>query len=124
MPQRTDGPVSSSLGTQLCLNFGGIPQLKDPNAWGLYDMIGNVFEWTSTLATLQAGGPYVDYGADLLRPDGVGALGWSPELRGGSFSGPPDVQSAGKSLGGVPREHAPDNGLRLVQTLPAATERR
>jgi len=98
--------------------------LKDPNAWGLYDMIGNVFEWTSTLATLQAGGPYVDYGADLLKPDGIGVLGWSPELRGGYFSGPPDVHSAGKSLGGVPREKGTGNGARLVQTLSAAAENR
>ena len=71
------------------------------------------------MATLQAGGPYVDYGADLLKPDGIGALGWSPELRGGYSSGPPDIQSAGKSLGFAAMTKGPDSGLRLAQTLPA-----
>jgi formylglycine-generating enzyme required for sulfatase activity len=47
--------------------------LKRPNAWGLFDMLGNVWEWC----------------ADLYRPYGGGALGDAASdvrvLRGGSW---------------------------------------
>ena len=104
-----------------CVNSGDSSHpvaLKDPNGWGLYDMIGNTSEWTAALATLQGGGPYVEYGADLHKPDGVGVLGLDPEDRGGLFFGPPDVQCAGMSLGNTPFYKGPGTGVRLVQTLP------
>ena len=82
---------------------------KTPNAWGLYDMHGNVWEWSlDWYAFALSGGPDplgADSGSDRVR-------------RGGSWSSSASYcRSAGR------RDRAPSSrnssiGFRLVRTLP------
>jgi formylglycine-generating enzyme required for sulfatase activity len=69
-----------------CFNSGGIAQevaLKKPNAWGLYDMHGNVREWVSDYF----GGSYsATPVVDPTGPSGSNAkLGFRRIVRGGGY---------------------------------------
>lgn len=68
---------------------------KLPNAWGLYDVLGNAFEWVNDPYEGQTPkGPLIDYGARLASNNsavirGGGAFAWPTLLR--SSSGPLDT---------------------------------
>ena len=74
--------------------------LKKPNAWGLYDMLGNVREWTAD--TFQANfyatspvddptGPQANYG-ERGQPGYAGGAGVAlPVIRGGAWPQPADL---------------------------------
>jgi len=84
---------------------------KKPNPWGLFDMLGNVAEWT-----LDAYGPYprVAEDEDPTGPaDGVTRI-----VRGGAWrSFKPAVRCAART--GTPRSHQLHHvGLRVVQEIP------
>jgi formylglycine-generating enzyme required for sulfatase activity len=68
--------------------------MKKPNAWGLYDMHGNVEEWLADWF-----GPY----PSVSQSDPAGpTTGTSRVLRGGEFRNPPgDLRSARRSGGGL-----------------------
>ncbi len=85
--------------------------LKRPNAWGLYDMLGNVAEWTR-----DAYGPYPAAEEDT-DPKGP-AEGSSRVVRGGAWrSFAPAVRCAART--GIPRSHQLHHvGLRVVQEIP------
>jgi formylglycine-generating enzyme required for sulfatase activity len=73
--------------------------LLKPNAWGLYDMHGNVWEWCQ---------------------DKFASGGERRVLRGGSFAnGPADCRSAFR-YGRSPEDRSSSFGVRLV--LPAGAE--
>jgi formylglycine-generating enzyme required for sulfatase activity len=85
---------------------------KQPNAWGLYDMHGNVWEWC----------------LDFFRPDyeGVPADGRPRReverasdvvSRGGSFRNPPGWVASGCRMGSFPDCSHGNNGFRLVCVL-------
>ncbi|MCK4872810.1 MAG: formylglycine-generating enzyme family protein [Phycisphaerales bacterium] len=66
--------------------------LKKPNAWGLFDMHGHVWEWCQDFAR-----PYDPAGAPLTDPQGP-VFGSSCVLRGGSWhDGPVCCRSAHRS---------------------------
>jgi formylglycine-generating enzyme required for sulfatase activity len=80
--------------------------LKLPNAWGFYDMHGNVWEWCRE--------GYAGYDADL-HDDPVGPLdGALRVVRGGSwfdYASPLRSASRGRD---VPSNRADDHGFRVV----------
>lgn len=115
-----DDPVLSPI-AWYCANGGNYThpggQLQ-PNGWGLYDMIGNAYEWGGSLATGGYGdGPYVDWGATW---EVHGCSGFHPtsliQTRGGAFSLWPQILRAG-GAGGDPIGGGPGMGLRLAQTV-------
>ncbi len=83
---------------------------KLPNAWGLYDMLGNVQEWIHDVNT----GRSPEYPAS----DPFGEIGIKENQRttmGGSLSQPSMLRAA---LGLPSVARSPADGFRLVRTLP------
>lgn len=80
-----------------------------PNAWGLFDMRGNVWEWVSDW--------YRDYGpAALVDPVG-GSKGTLRVMRGGGWHSTADALRATFRLGAPPEFRNSALGLRLAREL-------
>jgi len=79
-----------------------------PNAWGLYDMHGNVYEWCWDWCEDYASGLQTDpAGAD----SGIGRV-----HRGGSWIHPAEfVRSASREISGIPKSRNFCVGFRLVR---------
>jgi formylglycine-generating enzyme required for sulfatase activity len=81
-------------------NSGGVLHdvgTKDPNSWGLYDMIGNVWEWCWDVFDPQVYGPYRVF-------------------RGGGFSDPPHGCRASCRRKSHPTFVIDDLGFRLARS--------
>jgi len=98
---------------------------KKPNAWGLYDMLGNVREWTAD--TFQANfyasspvddptGPQANYG-ERGQPGYAGGAGVSlPVIRGGGWPHPEEAQRVSDRYHYFgPTLRLNDLGFRLVR---------
>ncbi|MBF0462989.1 MAG: formylglycine-generating enzyme family protein [Magnetococcales bacterium] len=85
----------------------------EPNAWGLYDMLGNVWEWVMDRHDSK-------YYAKSPRTDPTGpSTGPYMVYRGGSCSyGPRALRSANR-IGQAPDFRDADVGFRLARTIPA-----
>jgi formylglycine-generating enzyme required for sulfatase activity len=87
-----------------------------PNAWGLYDMYGNVWEWCLDWYSTHLGTAAVEDPKGPLSPDG----GANNLLRGASWAGSENgYQCRSAHRGGDTRYQRVDNyGFRLVRNLP------
>lgn len=80
-----------------------------PNAWGLYDMLGNVWEWT--------GDWFSTYSGTATDPIGP-ASGSRRVLRGGSFLDGASNARAAYRNDNVPSNRFSSYGFRLARTAP------
>ena len=114
-----DDPILSPI-AWYCANAADTTHpvgLKEPNGWGLHDVIGNATEWVASIYGMYVGGPHVDYGAELALGDGTQPIS-SVELRGGNFVCWPNLLAVGKKAPETPERRATGHGFRLAQTLP------
>jgi formylglycine-generating enzyme required for sulfatase activity len=85
---------------------------KSPNAWGLYDMSGNVWEWVwdrYAFAAYKKG-----FRVDPMGPN----AGRYRVIRGGSYDYRSSITRVATRLWDFPVRRSPNLGLRLVRTIP------
>jgi formylglycine-generating enzyme required for sulfatase activity len=96
-----------------CANSGNnthAPGTKRANAWGIYDMHGNVWEWVWDWAAPYGTAPVTD-------PIGPSS-GTQREARGGSFYAAPYSCRSALRGPGVPDSTYNDTGFRLARSIP------
>ena len=81
---------------------------KEPNAWGLYDMSGNVWEWCHDWY-----GPYPS--GSVIDPTGPDS-GMARVLRGGSWFSYPSICRSADRFDNTPVARYDNIGFRVVQT--------
>ena len=83
--------------------------LKKPNAWGLYDMHGNVFEWCQDW--------HADYPSAAVTDDPTGpASGSYRVIRGGGWYSSADYCRSAIRVRDFPSERNDDVGFRVVRS--------
>ena len=89
---------------------------KEANAWGLFDMLGNVWEWCEDDYVYQYRGAPTDGSARIERPRRL----LTRSLRGGSWSNStrPTTCSSAARFNSAPGNASNDMGFRVVLALP------
>jgi formylglycine-generating enzyme required for sulfatase activity len=81
---------------------------KQPNAWKLYDMLGNLWEWTSD----RYGRDYYQH-SEKQDPKGA-AEGEDHPLRGGCWNSSPDIVRVSQRVSAPPSQHGANVGFRCA----------
>jgi formylglycine-generating enzyme required for sulfatase activity len=81
-----------------------------PNAWGLYDMLGNVWEWVQDRYGTYAAGPVTDPQGPVSDAHRV--------VRGGSWRFDASYCQSAFRYGGSPGIRSGFAGFRLLRTAP------
>ncbi len=84
----------------------------EPNAWGLYDLHGNVWEWCSSPRDPYPSGSRTH---DPLPPVDLTDSGAGRVVRGGSFDYGAQFARSADRVGWLPSYRVPDLGFRLVR---------
>jgi formylglycine-generating enzyme required for sulfatase activity len=79
---------------------------KEPNAWGLYDMHGNVFEWCQDWFGYYPAGPVTDPINERVNNDKI--------LRGGAWYSSPTYCRSATRFSVIPSYSDKAHGVRLV----------
>jgi formylglycine-generating enzyme required for sulfatase activity len=89
---------------------------KEPNAFGLYDMHGNVWQWCKDL--------FGDYSVDAVTdPQGSSTVqGTRRELRGGSWDHPSLYCRSASRVRSNPLNYGNNMGFRVVVVAPSTTQ--
>jgi formylglycine-generating enzyme required for sulfatase activity len=82
-----------------------------PNAFGLYDMLGNVWEWVEDCYRRDYTGAPTDGSAR------IGDCKLFRVVRGGSWTSGPQLLRSASRLGGIPDNRVGDVGFRVGRTL-------
>ena len=85
--------------------------LKIPNQWGLFDMLGNVWEWCSDWQVGISSGPLP--GGAVINPQGA-TNGTFKILRGGSYVNPVETERCAVRGADYPTSAGNNYGFRLV----------
>ena len=112
-PKKYDGCVRVHLAAGLKTEQPAAVKQYPPNAWGLYDMHGNVWEWCLDL--------YHRYDRVSVVDPCETEAGQDRVRRGGSWFGPGySVRSANRAYG-HPMSRLQNTGFRLVMVMPDQT---
>src|ERR1019366_685329 len=84
---------------------------KKPNAFGLYDMSGNVYEWVEDSY-------HSNYNKSPTDGSAWQGNGYESVLRGSSWNGSPKDERASGRERNLPIYRDDDDGFRLARTLP------
>jgi formylglycine-generating enzyme required for sulfatase activity len=132
--QSCDGDADLNSSAWYCANAGGYTHPvggKQPNGWGLYDILGNAFEWVGSLGPPGDGygeGPYRDHGAALDVTgllDGPNVpLAHYGQIRGGQYRSRLIELRVSATLPYHPQYTWPGFGLRLAQTVASLPKTR
>ncbi len=90
--------------------------LKQPNEWGLHDMLGNIWEWTDYVYKGLSLEETVGQTGDVIDPVGDGE-GNRRDLRGGSYRRMACRVTVAYQFGTSPYYRFIDTGFRPVRTL-------
>lgn len=102
-----------------CHNSGGLTHpvaTRQPNAFGLFDMLGNVAEWVNDRSTGSPPAAATDPGA-TLEPDAA-VVHPSRVYRGGNYRSWSTLCRAANQGSGTWDNHAPGIGFRLARSVP------